>query len=1038
MEGYQRLELAAEAMEGMRYLKKSEIRQASEATAENLRQSLAVMDQTDDDQELILTLARLIEEKRVFVRVYTKGRLHAKAYIFDYGPIYDAQGKKLPKEEKGVAIVGSSNLSLAALTHNTELNVIVYGNDNHTALSRWFEELWEEAQDFEEILMRELKESWAAAAVRPYDIYMKVLYELVKDRLEGEEAYEILWEDEITERLADFQKTAVRQATRMIRRYGGCFVSDVVGLGKSYIGAAIIKHFMRLENARPLIICPAALTDMWERYNDVYHLNAIVLSQSLLKEGDNGYGNFLLEDERYQDRDFVLVDESHNFRHQDTQRYRVLQEFLMNGRRCCFLTATPRNKSAWDVYHQFKLFHPDDKTSLPIDPPHLREYFKRIEQGVGKLPALLSHILIRRTRKHILRWYGFDAETHQPVNPDRFSEYLEGKRNAYVIVGGRHQYFPQRQLQTITYSIEATYQGLYGQIRKYLGKPWETPQSAPSGELTYARYGLWHYVKPEKQRKIPYIELQQAGSNLRGLMRVLLFKRFESSVYAFCETVCRFLKIHELFVQSLDKGIIPAGDEAQAILYESDMLSEVELFDALRKATHKYAISDFNVPLLKEHVAQDIRLLKEILKLVEPITPAKDAKLQELVRLMSEPLLAQGKCLIFTQYADTARYLFENLNPDGKRENVEVIYSGDKNKSSIVGRFAPKSNPESKVKEPEINLLIATDVLAEGLNLQDCDKIINYDLHWNPVRLIQRFGRIDRIGSEYERIYAFNFLPETELEKNLGLQEKLQNRINEIHTTIGEDAAILDPSERINEEAMYAIYERKGGNLEHYGETDAFMDLTEAEEMFRQMSSEKPEEFERIRNLRDGIRTARTTREKGFFVMRAAGRYRKLYLVDQEGKEITTDISRILENLKCEPDLPASPLPQGYNSVVMRVKRRFAEEARHRQTQIAHGLSLSLAQQYVLRELRVLFAAVKDDELRSQVNILEHAFRAPLNAAVRRELNLLRRNGATGGALLRCLIDIYHQHNLSRMLEAKSPSPKDPGVSRIICSEGFV
>ena len=470
------------------------------------------MDQTDEGEVLVKTLARMIEEKRLKVRVYTKGRMHAKAYIFDYGKVFDKQGKPVERHEKGIAIVGSSNLTLSGATHNTELNVVVQGNDNHAELARWFEGLWNESQDFDEALMQEINQSWAVAPVRPYDIYMKTLYSLVKDRLEGEDERDILWDDEITKRLADFQKVAVRQAVQMIRDYGGAFVADVVGMGKSYVGAAIVKHFERTDHARPLVICPAPLTEMWERYNEVYELNARVLSMGYLREDTSDSPKFLLENPKYKDRDFVLVDESHNLRYPDTQRYKVVEAFLATGKRCCFLTATPRNKSAWDVYHQIKLFHQEDKTDLPIDPPDLKAYFQLIEKGGKELQELLANVLIRRTRNHILRWYGFDSGTHKPVDPARFADYADGQRRAYVIVGGRHQFFPKRELDTIEYSIEETYQGLYQQLRRYLGKPRKgKPVKSPPGELTYARYGLWHYVSKDKQRREPYASLHRAG-----------------------------------------------------------------------------------------------------------------------------------------------------------------------------------------------------------------------------------------------------------------------------------------------------------------------------------------------------------------------------------------------------------------------------------------------------------------------------------------------------------------------------------------------
>jgi superfamily II DNA/RNA helicase/HKD family nuclease len=1041
-ESYRRLELVAEATEAQNYPKRTETKRMSGETAENIRSSIELMDQTDEDENLVKTLVRMIEEKRLKVRVYTKGRMHAKAYIFDYGTVYDGTGKPVDRHENGIAIVGSSNLTLSGVTHNTELNVVVQGNDNHAELVHWFEELWKESQDFDEALMEEMKQSWAVVPVRPYDIYMKTLYTLVKDRLEGEEDNDILWDDEITKRLADFQKVAVRQAIQIVRDYGGAFIADVVGLGKSYIGTAIVKHFERTEHARPLIICPAALVDMWDRYNEVYQLNARVLSMGYLKEDDDGTAKFLLEDVKYRDRDFVLIDESHNLRYPDTQRYKVVQAFLATGRRCCFLTATPRNKSAWDVYHQIKLFHQDDKTDLPVNPPSLREYFKLIEHGERKLPDLLSNLLIRRTRNHILRWYGFDAETHQPVDPSRFREYLDGKRRAYVFVGERHQFFPKRDLETIEYSIEETYQGLYQQLRKYLGKSRKgLPAKPPVDELTYARYGLWHYVIKEKQRREPYASLHRAGANLRGLIRVLLFKRFESSVFAFKETIGRLLKVHERFREALSQGFIPAGEDAQAILYEPNQAEEQDLMDALRRISGRYDVADFDLNCLQEHIDHDIQLLKEIQRLVKPITPDKDNKLQTLKKWLKEKPLKDGKRLIFTQYADTARYLFDNLNPGGKRNDIEVIYSGDKSKARVVGRFAPKANPEYRFQsgESELITVIATDVLAEGLNLQDCDKVINYDLHWNPVRLIQRFGRIDRIGSEHDVVYGFNFLPETGIERNLGLRQKLKNRIQEIHDTIGEDSAILDRSEQVNEEAMYAIYEKKSGQLSLFEEEEEeFLDLNEAEEILRQLRKESPAEYERIANLRDGIRTVKPSSAKGLYVFCQAGRYQQLFLLDEMGDVASRDIPRILGVIKCGPDLAGSMLPSGYNSAVMRVKRQFTEEVKHRQTEREHTLSLTHGQRYTLREMRVLFETISDEDIKAQINILEKAFRGTITTAINRELNLLRRNGVTGQELLKNLTRIYHQHSMRELLDRRSLYPEDHPIPRIVCSEGLV
>ena len=485
---------------------------------------------------------------------------------------------------------------------------------------------------------------------------------------------EILWDDELTRSLADFQKTAVRQAIQIIRDQGGAFVSDVVGLGKSYVGAAVVKHFVRTQGAKPLIICPKTLEEMWQGYDDEFALDAKILPMSMLKLPDEGSAKSILDERTYKDRDFVLIDESHNFRHHSSQRYEVMADFLSRGlKKVCLLTATPRNRGAGDVYNQIKLFHQDDITQLPIDPPNLKEYFELIEKGQKRPQDLLVHILIRRTRRHILRWYGYAADTSQALrelSEGQVHPYLTGDKKAYVMVAGRHQYFPRRELETLRYSIEEIYDGLYERIRRYLGRPAGTGHELkPGSELTYARYGLWNYVRPEKQKVDPYQELHRAGINLRGLIRVMLFKRFESSVHAFRKSLERLERIHGFF-------------------------------------------------------------------------------------------------------------LYENMNPGGVRRDIEFIYGTEKSKARMAARFSPHSNPHLDIgQDQEVDILVATDVMSEGLNLQDGDVVVNYDLHWNPVRLIQRFGRIDRIGTENERVWGFNFLPELRLERNLGLQQVLRQRI---------------------------------------------------------------------------------------------------------------------------------------------------------------------------------------------------------------------------------------------------------------------
>jgi len=336
--------------------------------------------------------------------------------------------------------------------------------------------------------------------------------------------------------------------------------------------------------------------------------------------------------------------------------------------------------------------------------------------------------------------------------------------------------------------------------------------------------------------------------------------------------------------------------------------------------------------------------------------------------------------------------------------------------------------------------LIATDVLAEGLNLQDCDKIVNYDLHWNPVRLIQRFGRIDRIGSDHDVVYGFNFLPEVGIESNLGLRQRLHNRIQEIHDTIGEDSAILDRTEQLNEEAMYAIYDKKslGSESLEYEDEEDILDLNEAEEILRQLKNDDPAEYDRIANLRDGIRTGKASDQKGGFVFCQAGRYQQLFLVNETGEVVSRDIPKVLGAIKCSADAPGHALPNGYNSSVMRVKRIFDEEVKQRQSERQHTLSLTVGQRYVMRELGVLFRVSGDEDQKGQITLLEKAFRNPLTKALQRELNQIRRNGMIGAALLKALTRLYDQHNLRDWLDRTSGQPDDEEYPRVVCSEALM
>jgi hypothetical protein len=988
-EGYKRLELVQEAVDQQRFLNRAQQQDAKERTALDLRRYFELMEQTNENEDVIITLAHLIEKKIIKVKVYARGRLHSKAYVFDYPD----DGRY----EKGIAIIGSSNLTLAGIAHPTELNVVVQGNDNHARLVQWFDELWEkEALEFDEELMRELKMSWAANPVMPYDIYVKTLYMLVKDRLEAEEVSPI-WEGEVP--LADFQRDGVKQAARILDKYGGVFIADVAGFGKTFIGGALLQHLNQLHGWRPLIICPASLTEnMWEPFCEKYNINARVLSMGMLRfDGVQLEGNELFEN-----RDLVLIDESHNFRHPNTQRYQVLQPFLL-GRPVILVTATPLNTSVWDIYHQMKLFHPVDRTALPIEPPDLRAYIKGVEEGRRRLPDLLRHVLIRRPRKFVEKYYPNSTINGKPLR------------------------FPKRKLEAEFYSIENSYPGVYDAVYDLLK------------QFQFAKYGLWHYVLPAKQYISPYSELQQAGQNLRGLMRILLFKRFESSVEAFRLTLERLRRTHVNFLTALDAGYIPAGEEAEELLFETGWDEESDVSDFLEqiaKASKRYHSNDFDVARLWTAVENDCNCLKQMYDLVKGIKPESDDKLKTLSRLLRRKPLNTEKVLIFSQYAETVDYLYRNLKGVVLPQELERVYSQSDNLASAIKRFAPKANPYLTGRsEPSIRVLIGTDVLSEGHNLQDCSIVINYDLHWNPIRLIQRVGRVDRVTTEAEDILTYNFFPERELERQLGLREKLQHRIQEIHDFIGEDAPILEQTERLNKQAMYAIYEGREDILDIEEEADI---VTEAEAFIRQLGQNHPEYFNYIKNLPDGVRSARGgALTKGLFVFCQAGAYQKLYLTDPEGNVLSTDLTEVLRAIECSFSEQRLELPREHNRVVSKVLQHFREEAQQRQAELESPRH-TRAQRYILKELRLLHQETKDEEEKERVAFLQRVLSVPLPPAVNQDLNRLRHHSLKGKELMQRLLDVYRRHALGTWLDQATTRADGPEVPHIVCSEALL
>ena len=917
---------------------------------EYLRNELNAEPLTVKTLQLVEELVRFLKRPDVRVRLYTghlpdeHGRrlfLHAKCYLL-YGAtsanIFDALTPL-------VGIVGSSNFTAPGLISNRELNLVhktvlsddeIDDADAHAAvsqhadqhapvlhpndhrliksevgaraildLSTWYNDQWERALDYKQALIDLLEDSkFGGREYTPYEIYLKALYTYFKADLADQPAP--LATRSAVE-LAEFQEDAVKKARRILAQYDGVIVADSVGLGKTWIGKKLLEDYAYHLRQKALVICPAALKPMWERELRSATIAATIVTQERLGGGE-------LDWHAVSDVDVILVDEAHNFRNKRAKRYLQLEEVLAsNGRRgrsgnrkkVILLTATPINNNIFDLYNQINLFTGNDRTyfaSAGIG--DLYNYFlaarrESVEAGSIRIFNLLEEVVIRRTRQFIQRAY-----------PE-------------AMIHGAPIRWPQRQLHTLNYDLAAAYEGLYHEIvRKIEG-------------LHLAHYQLEAYKRNTNDQDDFELGRQAA---LVGIFKSRFLKRLESSIEAFRISIRRALEFVKTFSEYVQDDIIlnaSAFHTAMRLLDTDDSdddadtpTSRAEQLDAhaetriLIEHLPKLETARYDRRRLHRALHEDSDALNAIWHAINHITIHNDAKLQHLQECLARDLKGK-KLIIFTYYKDTARYLAKALtndqatawrdvwgNPTIRRVDSSVK-SADRTR--IISHFAPKTNNLTHDPDHEVDILIATDVLSEGQNLQDCGHLINYDLHWNPTRMVQRAGRIDRLGSDYETLHIYNMFPERELESLLGLVRNLTQKIDVINQTGFLDASVL--GEVVTPRDFNTIKRIEAEDTSVIEEHASFLELASSESLVAELQSVLATDAQRwLTTLADGIHSGiQRQQAKGMFFYFTAQRdgvplhFWRYY--DAATEHITDNRYQIMQLINCRPDTPRFPPP---------------------------------------------------------------------------------------------------------------------------------
>lgn len=893
-----------------------------------LRQQLTRGQPTDQDEKGLRQFAKQLRAGKVVVKLFLRYPLHAKLYLaFRDDRINPIMG-----------YVGSSNLTFAGLQRNGELNVDVLDKDAAQKLAVWFEERWDDrwAVDITQELITILEQSWAGEEQHlPYHVYMKVVYHLSNEARLGLASYDIPLS--FQGKLLDFQQEAVRMAANVLNKRGGVLIGDVVGLGKSYTAAALIKLVEENDYLKTLIVCPPKLERMWKNYKEEFDLKAEVLSVGALDTRT-------LEDlKRYK---LIVVDESHNLRNPEGKRYRALHEYIrFNGSKVVLLTATPFNKDFLDISAQLGLFL-DKEADLGLSPERLlaelggpHEFNARYQVAPQTLAAfekspyaddwrdLMKLFTVRRTRSFIMQHF---AQT-DPESGRKYLQFQDGTRS----------YFPERVPKAFLYGFDPNdpndqYAKLYS--------PYVT---GVIEQLHLARYGLRLYIddeRPATEAQLRIIDdLSRAGRRMMGFARTGLFKRLESSGPAFLKSLQRHILRNHVVMHALDNDLeVPIGQHDQELLESAVDDQEPEevfsadhkvrtasyreeaaqLYAALHQPKHKKRYKWLPAALfkktLRKHLEADATLLDHVLQQGKDWAPARDKQLQALIRFCTKEH-GKEKVLLFTQFADTARYLHEQLVKHGV-ERVGLVTGDNDAPSDIVERFSPVSNhrPDLVGTDRELRVLISTDVLSEGQNLQDAHIIINYDLPWALIRLIQRAGRVDRIGQKAAQVLCYSCLPEEGIENIIRLRGRISQRIASNAEVVGSDEQFFE-GDPVNLKALYA---EKQGLLDAEDDSEVDMgsmayqlwkDATEADPTLEKTIQQLPDVVYSTKPLTDA---EKESSEGAAVFVRTSNDNNVLIWVDEKGGLITQSQYRILKALECSPTDQAAERLKDHHRIV--------------------------------------------------------------------------------------------------------------------------
>ena len=879
--------LLAESKKEVQQTLPSSTKETKEQFTSQIVQEMESSKDSYDIEEGIHKFIEWLRSGKLEIKVYPADTIHAKLYIMTF---------KEGDRDVGIVITGSSNFTKSGLRDNIEFNVELKNRSDYEFSLKKFNELWKDAVDVSEKYVETIKnKTWLNDEITPYELYLKFLYEFLKEKIniDKEDISKGLHPENFMD--LKYQKDAVIDAKMKLNEYGGVFISDVVGLGKTFVSAMLA---LQLDGGT-LVIAPPTLLDKdnpgsWRNIFFEFGVRkadfeSIGMLDKIIQRGTEKYKN-------------IIIDEAHRFRTESTQMYEKLFE-ICRGKRVILVSATPLNNTPLDILSQIKLFQNAHKSTLPSPKVRdLEKYFKKLQNNLKGLNRqkdkdeylriirenaedirenVLHHLMVRRTRNNISKYYGKDLQTQGLKFPDVSDP------------------------EPIVYHFNEELDKIFNKTLELIIK-----------EFKYARYTPLLYLKEGVSQPE---EISQ--KNMGKFMKILLLKRLESSFFAFKMSVNRFIHSYKRFIEEYNKGRVYVSkkhiNKIFEFLEDDDGESIQELIESDKAS--EYSSKDFLPHLIKD-LEHDFKLLEKIEGMWKNVN--EDPKLDEFIkRLSKEKILKEHKLLVFTESKETADYLYAKLNP--KFDNKVMAFSSNSSESDRLRTIEnyDANYPKHKQKD-DVRILISTDILSEGVSLHRSNVVVNYDLPWNPVRMMQRVGRVNRVSKNppYSTIYTYNFFPAGPINQEISLTEAAESKIKAFIEMLGNDARLLTDEEVKSHDLFTKLTSKKIITGEDEEDDTELRYLT----FLREIRDKNPDLFEKIKKLPKKARTAKKYSGSGNSVLTffRKGKLRKIFMTNR-GIAGEIDFVKAAKLLESEKELKREKLDAEFYKHLELNKKEF-------------------------------------------------------------------------------------------------------------------